>query len=716
MMKRILQLLLLFPVCIFAQQREVFRIDSLPKAGVLLNQGWKWHVGDNPEWKKVDFDDAAWPLINPGLEIQNSLNQIPKSGICWMRLHFSLDSNLQKSVLALLVKQSGAAEIYLNELKIQTIGILDVDLKKVKAFDSNLKPLLFPINKNKHQVLAIRFALQPDIKYTSIFNTKNPGFSASIKKFNLAFESYTQNTKIGAWYFGLSVGVFSLLFMIYLVIFCFYKDQKASLYFSLFFLFQLCVFIAEFSIDQKQLNLRFYSLNLAFIAAIASNLCLLSAIYELFNSRKDWIFWFLFFLILPAEFLNLGYYSWGWHFGTSIFGILIKLKIIHIALKALRNKKKGALLISIASLIHLSTYILFVWTANFLPDFPAVSTTLYILYYLSLPLATALFLGFDFAYSNQALKLKLIEVHELSKKNLEQEQEKKELLVTQNETLERQVSNRTAELNQSLETLKSTQAQLIQSEKLASLGELTAGIAHEIQNPLNFVNNFAEVSAEMLGEMKDELKAGNTSEAIEIADDLEQNLSKINHHGQRASSIVKGMLEHSRTSSGVKAPTDLNALADEYLRLAYHGLRAKDDNFNATLETHFDPDLPKVSVIPQDIGRVLLNLINNAFYAVTEKAKQGIEGYQPTVTISSLKLENTVEIRIEDNGSGIPEAIKDKIFQPFFTTKPTGQGTGLGLSLAYDIVKKGHGGSLLVESETGDGTTFTIQLPDQKNS
>ena len=269
--------------------------------------------------------------------------------------------------------------------------------------------------------------------------------------------------------------------------------------------------------------------------------------------------------------------------------------------------------------------------------------------------------------------------------------------------------------NSALETtladLRITQAQLIQSEKLASLGELTAGIAHEIQNPLNFVNNFAEVSAEMLGEMKEEIKAGNTSEVIAIADDLEQNLNKINHHGQRASSIVKGMLEHSRASTGVKEPTDINALADEYLRLAYHGLRAKDNNFNVTMETHFDPSLPKIEVIPQDINRVLLNLINNAFYAVNEKAKSGIKSYQPTVTVNTIKMGDAIEISIKDNGNGVPEAIKDKIFQPFFTTKPTGQGTGLGLSLSYDIITKGHGGSIHVVSSTGEGSEFILNLP-----
>ena len=278
------------------------------------------------------------------------------------------------------------------------------------------------------------------------------------------------------------------------------------------------------------------------------------------------------------------------------------------------------------------------------------------------------------------------------------------------------------EIQSTLSQLRSTQAQLIQSEKLASLGELTAGIAHEIQNPLNFVNNFAEVSAELLDEMHEELEKGDTTEAIAIATDLKTNLEKINHHGQRASSIVKGMLEHSRASTGVKEPTDLNALADEFLRLAYHGLRAKDNNFNATLETHFDPDLPKVSVIPQDIGRVLLNLINNAFYAVAERSRStvgaslaGAQPYVPTVTVSTKKLENAIEIRVQDNGNGIPEAIKVKIFQPFFTTKPTGQGTGLGLSLAYDIVTKGHGGVLEVESEKEVGTVFIIRLPTKNN-
>jgi signal transduction histidine kinase len=266
------------------------------------------------------------------------------------------------------------------------------------------------------------------------------------------------------------------------------------------------------------------------------------------------------------------------------------------------------------------------------------------------------------------------------------------------------------ELEQSLRQLRTTQTQLVQAEKMASLGELTAGIAHEIQNPLNFVNNFSEVSTELVDEMKSEIKKGNYNEVNVIADDVKQNLEKINHHGQRASDIVKGMLQHSRSSSGVKEPTDINALADEYFRLAYHGLRAKDKTFNATMKTDFDESIGKIDIIPQDIGRVVLNLITNAFYAVNEKSKQGIADYEPTVSVVTKKVNHQVEIRVTDNGNGIPANIVDKIFQPFFTTKPTGQGTGLGLSLSYDIVKA-HGGELKVETKEGMGTEFIIQLP-----
>jgi len=275
-------------------------------------------------------------------------------------------------------------------------------------------------------------------------------------------------------------------------------------------------------------------------------------------------------------------------------------------------------------------------------------------------------------------------------------------------------------LERTLKELRSAQSQLIQSEKMASLGELTAGIAHEIQNPLNFVNNFSEVNTELIIEVGEELGKGNITEVKILLNDIKENEQKINHHGKRADAIVKGMLQHSRSSNGVKEPTDLNALCDEYLRLSYHGLRAKDKSFNASIETDFDPSVGMVNLVTQDIGRVILNLINNAFYATQEKKNAGRESYQgvnfePMIKVATKSVippsggPREVQIKVSDNGPGIPQKILDKIFQPFFTTKPTGQGTGLGLSLSYDIVKA-HGGDLRVETKEGEGSEFTIYL------
>ncbi|MBS1574393.1 MAG: GHKL domain-containing protein [Bacteroidetes bacterium] len=308
---------------------------------------------------------------------------------------------------------------------------------------------------------------------------------------------------------------------------------------------------------------------------------------------------------------------------------------------------------------------------------------------------------------------------EKEKLKVKQEEEQNRIISQMKADLEVQVAERTSELTRqkeelehALHDLRATQDQLIQAEKMASLGELTAGIAHEIQNPLNFINNFSEVNSELIDEMDAEIAKGNTEEIKAVANDIKQNMEKIIYHGKRADAIVKGMLQHSRKSTGQKEPTDINNLADEYLRLSYHGLRAKEKSFNASFKTDFDKNIGPVNVVPQDIGRVFLNLINNAFYAVSEKKEQnpGIS-YEPTVSIKTKKTGNRVEITVKDNGNGIPQNIIDKIFQPFFTTKPTGQGTGLGLSLSYDIVTKGHNGELKVQSKEGEGAGFIISLP-----
>jgi signal transduction histidine kinase len=330
---------------------------------------------------------------------------------------------------------------------------------------------------------------------------------------------------------------------------------------------------------------------------------------------------------------------------------------------------------------------------------------LFYLGYMVFPFSLIVYIVMRFGESQKEVKNNAAKVVKVT-------EEKRQLAIAQQVVLEKQVKERTEELSRSLDHLKATQAQLIHSEKMASLGELTAGIAHEIQNPLNFVNNFSEVSGELLEELEEELQKGDLEEVQEISQDLRNNLHKIYEHGKRADSIVKGMLLHSRSSTGEKVKTDINALCDEYLRLAYHGMRAKNRNFNVEFHTDFDPNLPKVSVVPQDIGRVLLNIINNAFQAVADHGPRTTDN--SNVTVASKFLKDKVQLIISDNGPGIPDEIKDKIFQPFFTTKPTGQGTGLGLSLSYDIVKA-HGGEIKVKSEFGKGTSFFIVLPIGNN-
>ncbi|HOY17056.1 MAG TPA: ATP-binding protein [Haliscomenobacter sp.] len=935
-MKRILLLLLIFPVCIFAQQRDVFRIDSLPKEGVLINQGWKWHAGDNPEWAKPEFDDAGWESI-PLDKVVDSLPQhLRPSGIRWFRLQLQFDKNLNKDILALAVEQYGAAEIYMNGKLVQKYGVVSSNPDQVKAYNPLLDPIPFAVAKDGIVVLAVRYTSQHNIHQilAGIPNLLGPKVTLnaleaiqSSKALNLT-RHYNSN--------AFRIGAFFILFITYLALYLYSPFQRANLFFCLFSLSVLIADLIQLKLyDQHWITDSSSYLYLLFhLLLIVGKILLLTAVYYLMNQKFNWWYWLpsglillsiLFGSILFGFFIDvfIVYHPMLLLLIIHIFPNFINLEIIRITLKSIQSKRKGVWIIAMGGLVFLIASVIFVLSIYFsfidtplLGSVQTLGDLLYNISWLSIPLAVSIYFGLDIALTNRSLKEKLIEVRQLSL-------EKQQILTDQNETLERQVAERTAELSQKnreleieaalerirtramamqhsdelseaanllskevrrlgipiwscgynimekdgkscvgwmstegalqpsfriplkvsptfikfcesrqngeelfeeqiggadLEThynymltldgfaeilkgfinsghklptfqvntvvnfaqgnlifisaepvpeahdifkrfanvfeqtftrfldlqkaeaqaeqaklnliqiqtekkraedaliaLKQTQAQLIQSEKLASLGELTAGIAHEIQNPLNFVNNFAEVSAEMLGEMKEELQAGNTTEAIEIADDLEQNLSKINHHGQRASAIVKGMLEHSRASTGVKEPTDINALADEYLRLAYHGLRAKDNSFNANMETHFDESLPKVEVIPQDIGRVLLNLINNAFYAVNDRAKQGISDYSPTVMVSTrwlsaVEAENAIEISVKDNGNGIPDGIHDKIFQPFFTTKPTGQGTGLGLSLAYDIVTKGHGGSLDINSRIGEGTEFIIRL------
>jgi signal transduction histidine kinase len=482
----------------------------------------------------------------------------------------------------------------------------------------------------------------------------------------------------------------------------------------LFALFVLANEIVQIN-SPHEVKYIFYYSNLVLAYYQLSTFFLLTALYFLLNQKKGRIYWTLLVLIITGIVLNV----WNWIFSVFIISNLLILEIVRIAFKALKNKQRGAWIIASGAISYFVFYLMFIlgvpfnYIYNQISQNYTIGDLTYNLQFLSIPVATSIYLALDFAFTSRSLEQKLVEVNILS-------EEKQQILANQNQLLEQQVTERTAALNQSLEQLKATQSQLIQSAKMASLGELTAGIAHEIQNPLNFVNNFSDVNKELIAEMKEEIDKGNVEEVKVIANDLEENEQKISHHGKRADAIVKGMLQHSRASTGKKEPTDINALADEYLRLSYHGLRAKDKDFNADFKTNFDESIGKVEVVPQDIGRVLLNLYNNAFYAVNEKKKAPTlkgENYEPIVWVTTKRISSAphggaggLEISVRDNGPGISSKILDKIYQPFFTTKPTGQGTGLGLSLSYDIIKA-HGGELKVQTKEGELTSFTIQLP-----
>jgi two-component system NtrC family sensor kinase len=720
MMNRLHLFLLFFGLTIsgcWGQSSPLF----IPPPGMPLDKGWKWHAGDQAEWARPTFDDTTWEPIDPGQDIMD-MPQVRQAPVGWFRLRFTVDSLMAQQSLALLIEQTGASEIYLNGRLLGKFGQVSTKTGQVRAATPSIGTFLgAPIRKAGEQILAVRFAMQTGLPYIEFVGNRNRAFSFLLTDAtNINF--FRQNDIRGPLdYF--KFGFFLLLAIIHLSLFYFGTSRESNFYFfvSTFSLAINSILLALVDYYVQDAATKMGALITASVLYVVGAIFFLTALYSIFNHRRGIVYWSLLAYGFISIVLLFAHYHNSYNFGISLFAFLAFFEAIRIAFLGGQRKQMGATIIVGGSISFLVFYTLWaIILFKYLPGGPAwiYGHLAFNIGYLSMPVSISIYLALEASFNSRSLTEKLKEVEQLS-------EEKQHILASQNETLERKVGERTAELNQSLAQLKTTQNQLIQKEKLASLGELTAGIAHEIQNPLNFVNNFAEVSVELADELHQSVEEGDKPLSQELANDLRQNMTQIELNGKRASNIVRAMLEHSSASSGERQPTDLNGLAEEYLRLAYHGFRAKDSFFTASLHTDFQPDLPPLEGVVQDLSRVLLNLYNNAFYALKQRLLQENNdqptttgepaAYEPTLWVSTRLVEGqsnrrVIELRVKDNGSGIPASIREKVFQPFFTTKPTGLGTGLGLSLSYDIITKGHSGEMWVDSEERKGTEFIIRL------
>ncbi len=678
-------------------------------------KGWIFKQGNDTGWKKKDFDITGWERLMP-TELSEKLADKDGRVEGWFRINIKLDSSFGEIPFGLNNRTWAASDIYINGNRVASFGNTGINGAPYieNRYLNNLLPV--PVNLKPGNEYTIALHVVDYLSTIPPHQLKSKVFSTSIDYLLIItgpkYIEKKVNDSIDDVYSILIVAIISgVLSLLFWLLFLQNRSEKNLLLFAL-----ASTFLSIFLISGTLQNyigaaLLDLSYNWIWINSNFGTFCfsfffitfpfILAHVFKRRISRILKII-FIFFLIFQVNTV-VPIYDFNEKISNIIESLLVLSIIISCIYYVVSSWKtlQGPQWAIVFGLMLMVSIFLLLFTFQLL-NINASSQVFSFVIFLSFPMSLMVYVAMRFKEIIKEERKNAMQVVQLS-------EEKKEKALHQQEILQEEVNRQTAEIRTTLENLKSAQHQLIQSEKMASLGELTAGIAHEIQNPLNFVNNFSEVNTELIEEAGEEIDKGNFSEVKIILNDIKENEQKINHHGKRADVIVKGMLQHSRSSSGVKEPTDINALADEYLRLAYHGLRAKDKSFNATTVTDFYESIGKVNIVPQDVGRAILNLITNAFYAVAEKKKIIGEGYEPTVTVATKKSAGKILISVADNGNGIPQKVVDKIFQPFFTTKPTGQGTGLGLSLSYDIVKA-HGGELKVETKEGVGSVFTILL------
>lgn len=705
----ILLYLLLFSVAVTAQEslKGMQFLQQIPKEGLVLDEGWKFMPGDDPAWADPAFDDSKWTAVNPTDELHH-LPLIRNAEIGWFRLKLNIDSSFFGKSPAVLFSGFGAMEIYLNGKRTFVFGhpSSDYTTETTTYFTNKLLSLTF--GNSGTQVMAIRYSFNRKNLYLKFANAR-PVLKFVVKEIDQGFADHLEDSRFESTLRAIKLSFYLPLGFLLLFLYMSFRRQKEFMFagifcLSLFMAILMHILALSDPVTVNRSNSLLLTTQVFYIIGAFS---FLHSIYIIYDRKKSWFF----YLIVAYGLFSIPFYFISYDASglvNAFFFPVINLEFLRLNIQAVYHRRKGAVILLLTSLLFalaVVSYIIF--TINQQPQTAALLESIS---YILPGIGLSLFYAGEFARTAVAERQRTQEVKKLSDEMIAREKEKQQILASQNETLEQQVAERTAELRRSMQELKDTEEQLIRREKMASLGELTAGIAHEIQNPLNFVNNFSEVNTELIDEMNEGLKTGKHAEAGKLAVDIRQNNEKINYHGKRADSIVKAMLQHSRNSSGIKEPVNINNLVDECLRLSFHGMRAKDKSFNAKTELLLDPEVREIRGVSQDIGRVLLNLFTNAFYAVMDKQKKADASYEPLVNASTKKVPGAVHIIVRDNGNGIPPRVLDKIFQPFFTTKPAGQGTGLGLSMSYDIITKGHEGELKVETKEGEFAEFTIIL------